>query len=121
MSLRKYQALKIGAALVLTCSLTCSLASPTLAWQRGGGGGHGGQGGSGKGVGGQITAVSSSAITVTNKDNKASTFTISSSTKITLDGKTVAASALKVGLFADVKSTDGKAATTISASAKPPK
>ena len=74
----------------------------------------------GKGGVGKITAVSASSITVTNREGDAKTFAISSSTTITLDGKTVTADGLTTGNFAEVASTDGTNATNVRAHSHPP-
>ena len=67
---------------------------------------------------GKITAMSATSITVTPKDGPAKTFTISSATKVMLDGQPATASALTTGLHAKIKSADGVAASVIKAHTK---
>ncbi|BDI30401.1 hypothetical protein CCAX7_24520 [Capsulimonas corticalis] len=72
----------------------------------------------GKGAFGKISAVSSSSITVKNREGTATTFTIASLATFKLDGKTAAVSDLAAGQFAAVTSTDGTTTTAIDARTK---
>ena len=75
----------------------------------------------GKGAVGKISAVSASSITVCSREGDLTTFTLSSSATITLDGQTAQAGGLKAGEFAAVTSTDGTTATAVDAhSHRPP-
>ena len=97
--------------------LALSLAVPVLAQN----GGPPPPNPGGKGGVGRITAISESSITVTNREGDAKTFTLTSTTPITLDGKPLTADALTTGQFAEVSSTDGVNAASIRAhSHRPP-
>ena len=97
--------------------LALSLAVPALAQD----GGPPPPNPGGKGGVGRITAISASSITVTNREGDAKTFTLTSTTPITLDGKPLTADGLTTGQFAEVSSTDGINAASIRAhSHRPP-
>ena len=68
---------------------------------------------------GKITALSASSITVTPKKNgEAKIFTLTSSTKVKVDGVASTTSALAVGQRAHIKSADGTTARVIKVSTK---
>lgn len=65
---------------------------------------------------GKVTAVSSASITLHNKESKADrTFTVTSSTKVTVDKAAAAITAIAVGMHVNVLSADGKTADVIHA------
>lgn len=94
-------------------------ASPSTAAFGGGfGGGGGGYGGAARNGGGfgQVTAVSSTSITVQNpRSGTSTTYTITSSTTITDNGQTVSASSIQTGatVIIRVASSGSKTATSI--------
>lgn len=114
--------MKAGGSLLAVLALALLPGLSALAQGPGGHGGpgHHGHGDHGKGGHGKITAVNSSSITVTDREGTAKTFTVSSATTVTKDGQAAAASDVAVGLFADIRSADGTAATAIDLHDGPP-
>ena len=68
-----------------------------------------------QGLAGRITAVSSTSITVTPRNADPKTYSISSTTTITINRQASTADKLTVGQFAAVTSSDGTTATAIDA------
>ncbi len=99
-------------SLLSAALLALLLVIPTLAQGPGGPDGKGGHG--------KITAVDGSSITVTDREGTAKTFTVSAATTVTKEGQAATASDVAVGLFADIRSTDGTTATAIDLHAGPP-
>ena len=85
------------------------------------GGAAGGPGGGRQmpGTRGQITSINASAITIRPRSGAPQTFTLTATTKITVDQKPVAATALTVGQRARVVSTDNTTATEVHVRTRP--
>ncbi|MDQ2799526.1 MAG: hypothetical protein M3Y13_07790 [Armatimonadota bacterium] len=103
---------KTGWTLFATALLALLLAFPALA-------AHGNKAPNPNNGHGKITALSATSITVTPKKTGISkTYSISSSTKVTVDGAASTVSALATGQRAHIKSKDGTTARMIKVSTK---
>jgi hypothetical protein len=76
--------------------------------------------GGGGGPRGRVTAVTPTSITINSRRAGAHTYTVTAATTFTLDGKPIAASALKAGQGARITSADGKTATVVAVRTRRP-